>query len=134
MVTVAQRDADFFLQQIGTSPHVRIKGRSATVTGARLAEVNPRATKRLTHASLAAPNGGPLAVALVAQGEDGSQDPYELLEPHFQAIVTVTESIARHLRAGEIAKVRLSSAGESIGRHLWKRFELWVGRKLETRG
>ncbi|MCA9151378.1 MAG: hypothetical protein KDA92_18830, partial [Planctomycetales bacterium] len=132
VVTVAQRDADFFLQQIGKSPNVRIKGRPTKICGAVLKEMNPRATKQLSHASLAAPNGGPLAVEFVANHDESARESFELLEPHFEAIVTLPAGVANQVRAGELAKVRLAAAGESIGGHLWKRFELWVGRKLKS--
>ncbi len=131
-VAVSQQNVDFFLRQVGRQPRIRIKGRGRPVSGAQLAKINPRATKRLPHPALAAQNGGPLAVVAASSAPSGADDAFELVEPHFQATVALPAEAARSLRAGELARVRLGAAGESIGGHLWKTAQRWIRRKLRT--
>ncbi len=104
-VSVAQADFDFFLQQLGCWPHVRIKGRSRSLDTAQLSKINPRASLGLPHAALATPNGGPLTVRQ-SLGSTAS-DTWELAEPRFLATITLPECEAQQLRAGELARVRL---------------------------
>jgi putative peptide zinc metalloprotease protein len=130
-VAISQRDAEHYLRQRGTTPYVRIKGRGAVLRGAKLDRINPRATRRLPHPALAATNGGPLPVSMneAETPTSGDHEP-ELIEPHFQAIITLPAVDAQSLRAGELARVRLGAAGHSIGSHLWTEAERWVSRKL----
>lgn len=135
LVSVAQQDADFFLRQVGVAAHVRIKGRSLKLRGARLAKVNPRATKELTHGGLAAPNGGPLPVMMAddASGDDGEVSGLELVEPHFLATVELSPEQSRALKAGELARVRLFAKGETIGAHVTNTVRQWVAHQLGQR-
>jgi putative peptide zinc metalloprotease protein len=132
VLSVSQRDVDFFLRQIGSRPHVRIKGRLTPLADAQLTEVHPRATRRLQHPALAAIHGGPLSVSMASR-EQAESDPAspELVEPYFEAIVSLPEEVALRLRAGELAHVRVAAAGETIGEHLYGIVRRWVLAKLK---
>ncbi len=132
-LSVAQKDVDFFLRQLHTSPTVRIRGRSGVIREASLDRVNPRATRTLSHPALAAPNGGPLAVRAQdsKEGEDKSSK-YELVEPRFLASVNLPDAYELGLRAGQLAKARVRAAGESIGSHLLGTIRRWMNKKLDT--
>jgi putative peptide zinc metalloprotease protein len=131
-LSVAQKDIDFFLQQIGLHPHLRVKGHPGTVSDAQLVKVNPRATCSLPHAALAAQNGGPLTVRPVAEGSTSRA--WELAEPRFLAMVALPSSEAVRLRAGELARVRIEAPGQSIARRLFSWAQSWMQRKLHRRG
>jgi putative peptide zinc metalloprotease protein len=131
LVAVPQTDIEFFLQQLGTQPRVRIAGRGRVKGPSKLVKVDPRASQQLPHPALAAANGGPLSVTV--EPTPGAADPSPVLvEPHFRATIALDPAQARQLRAGEIARVRLTSRGESVGAHMWNVVESWVRRKLRT--
>ena len=129
-LSVAQKDVDAFLQQLDCQPHVRIKGRDGPLSEARLSKVNPRASHVLPHFALATTNGGPLAV----RASEASEDTWELTEPHFLARIGLPASAARQLRAGELARIRIGTAGESIAAHLLGCARRWMHHRLESRG
>ncbi len=131
-LSVAQRDADHFLQQIGSLLRIRIKGHSGAQTDGRLAKVNPRATSSLPHPALAAHHGGPLPVRPVAEG--AASGTWELAEPRFLALVSLPASNAADLRAGELARVRIQAPQQSIVRRLLGWIQDWMDRKLRSRG
>ena len=128
LVAVAQKDADFFLRQLGVQPHVRIKGRLSPIPGAQLLQIHPRASKRLTHPGLAATHGGPLPVR--PSTDDHEPDQMVLLEPHFLATIHLPPDQARQLKAGELAKVRLDASGHNVGQHLWATATRWIRKRL----
>ena len=131
VVLVAQKDVDFFLKQRGSTPSVRIKGRMQRIDDARLTKVNPRATRTLRHPALAAPNGGPLAVVpQPTSGDEPATSDFKLVEPHFTAVVSLSRSQSSDLRAGELARVRIGAAGETVGAHLWAVADRWIRRRL----
>jgi putative peptide zinc metalloprotease protein len=129
-VSISQQDADFFLRQVGKPPRVRIRGRLRQVRGAQLTKVDPRASRNLPYAALAAPCGGPLAVVPRSDSEGVTESAYELVEPHFQATVTLPEEEAVELRAGQLARIGLAAADESIGAHLATILRRWMRRRL----
>jgi multidrug efflux pump subunit AcrA (membrane-fusion protein) len=132
VVAVPQHEVEFFLRQVGTEARVRILGQGERIRGARLAKVDPRASDQIPHAALAAGNGGPLPVAQIADGiQDGQSGPLtRLVEPHFRATIELPAEQARRLRAGQVAQVRLGSAGHSIGAHIRRWIEEWMRAKL----
>jgi hypothetical protein len=131
VVAVPQRDAEFYLRQIGASPKVRILGRERTIRHAQLAKVDPRASSVLPHPALASVHGGPLSVVVADDhGATAPDDALRLVEPYFHATITLPADVASQLRAGEIARVRLASTGQSIGRHLGQLVDQWFRRKL----
>jgi hypothetical protein len=131
-LSVAQRDVDHFLQQVGMYPRIRIKGHSKTWTDGRLAKVNPRATASVPHPALAAHHGGPLSVRPIAEGPTNGA--WELAEPRFLALVTLSPSDATQLRAGELARVRIEAPKQSIVCRLMGWIQDWIQQKLRSRG
>jgi hypothetical protein len=135
VVAVPQRDVEFFLKQLGTTPRVRVRGRDRRIHGAQLVKLDPRASDLPPHPALAAPHGGPLSVTMAggqaADAAGGSMT--KLVEPHFRATIALPEAEARALRAGQLARVRIGTVGETVGGHLRKWIESWVHRKLRDR-
>jgi putative peptide zinc metalloprotease protein len=134
VVAVPQEDVEFFLKQVGAEPRVRVRGRWQAIRTARLDKVDPRATDQPPHAALSAANGGPLPVASSTVHSSDTSDAAapRLLEPHFRATIWLPRDIARELHAGQLARVRLGSGGETIGAHVQSLIENWVRRKLQS--
>ena len=131
-LSVAQKDVDFFLKQMNRHPFIRIKGRSQPISNGTLNRIDPRATRKLPDPALAAPNGGPLTVALHNSEQHAEADgDFELVEPHFVASVDIPIIQARGLRAGELAKARICAVGDTIGGHLLGVVQRWVRSRLE---
>jgi hypothetical protein len=131
-LSVAQRDVDYFLQQVGQRPRIRIKGRSGSWTDSRLTKVNPRASWSVPHPALAAHHGGPLSVRPVKEASTGGA--WELAEPRFLAIVALPPGDASRLRAGELARVRIEAPDQSVFYRLLGWVQDWIQRKLRSRG
>ena len=129
-LSLAQKDVDFFLQQLDCQPHVRVKGQPRPIRNACLSRVNPRASHVLPHAALASSNGGPLSVRVA----DASTGTWELSEPRFLATISLSEADASQLRAGELARVRIGAAGDSMGTRLLACARRWMHHKLRARG
>lgn len=133
-LSVAQRDVDFFLRQLNSRPTVRIRGRAGVIQDALLQRVNPRATHRLSHPALAAPNGGSLAVRMQKSEQRADRSSkYELVEPRFLASVELPEGYALGLRAGQLAKARIRADGKSIGGHILGTVRRWMRKKMASR-
>jgi putative peptide zinc metalloprotease protein len=134
LVAVPQKDIDFFLKQLGTRPRVRVAGRGRLTGAAVLVKVDPRASQQLPHPALAAANGGPLPVTVGSDESAAAEVPSaRLVEPHFRATIALSAEQACELRAGELARVRLTSRGESVGGHLWSVVDAWIRYKLKPR-
>ncbi len=104
VVAVPQQDAEFFLNQLGTRPQIRIRGRGLSIRNAQLVKMDPRASQSLPHPALAAAYGGPLPVAVRGEHEEHAVhgDTLQLCEPHFRATIALPADVARQLRAGEL--------------------------------
>jgi putative peptide zinc metalloprotease protein len=126
-LSVSQDDLDVFAQRVGKPVCVDVSRHA--LWHSQLAKVIPRATLSPTHPALAAANGGPLPVKPVAQPKDGS-DAHELLAPRFTGIVSLSQSEARQLHAGERADVRYRPLGQSIGQHLCDVSSRWIRQRL----
>ncbi|MCP4192045.1 MAG: hypothetical protein GY768_15645 [Planctomycetaceae bacterium] len=134
-LSVSQKNVDVFLRQLDAHPSIRIKGRAKVITNGVLTRVDPRATRRLSSAGLAAPNGGPLAVAIQHLPQQADEDEsFQLIEPHFLATVDLPSSEAASLRAGELANARMPTVGNSVGRHLYAVVSRWIRLRLRAKG
>jgi len=130
-LSIAQKDVGFFEKQIDKRPFVRIKGRPQPLREAILVRVDPRASRSLASPALAAPNGGPLAVAVDGNpGKDGRGE-LENLHPRFSGVVVVPPERAQSLHAGELARARMIAEGGTIGQHLLGMFRRWLTRQTQ---
>ena len=132
-VSIAEADFDVFSQYVGTKPRVRVRGRAGAVQAGQLAKVEPRATLALKNEALSGTYGGPLAVrdGQVASGDSDAGSPQlELMAPRFHGVITLPAEEAQRLRSGQLAKVRLFHASETIGRRTFRAVQLWIQQKL----
>ena len=131
-VSISQSDIDQFNRQKGATPYVRIKGRPKPVPNAELKRVEPKASVELPSVALAAPFGGPLTVTVRNDAEaSDSNDQFILFAPRFTATVALTADQSQRLHAGELAKVRVGSAGKTVGQHVYGKLERWLRRKID---
>jgi putative peptide zinc metalloprotease protein len=134
-LSIAQDDVDAFTASLEKPIRVRLPG--APPFSCPLTRINPRAAIDLPYASLAAPNGGPLAVRAKDRNpssDDGSQtaaDHLELLSPRFSGILTPSSDRSRSLHAGQLGVATLRPFDESIGKHLFRVAVRWTENKLK---
>lgn len=104
--------------RIGTRP----------VTAGIVERVIPRASRKLPAPSLAATEGGPLAVRKSNRGEEAEAE-MELTDHRFMAVIRLPEN--QLLPLGERGYATLGSRDESLGRHLFRAGREWLERQLE---
>jgi putative peptide zinc metalloprotease protein len=132
-VSVGQEEIDAFTAEVDEPVQVRLRGR-ATFSG-RLVRLMPRASVKPSHASLCAPFGGPLAVkprdrSDAANAGNNPLEEYELLEPRFIAVVSLSAEDGRRLQSGESGNVTLAAAPDSFGRGLYNLLSAWLQNQL----
>ena len=130
-LSIAQKDVGFFEEQIDKRPFVRIKGRSQPLREAILVRVDPRASRSLASPALAAPHGGPLAVAVDGNPKESGSGELETLQPRFSGVVLLPPERAQCLNAGELAHARMLAEGDTIGQHLLGVFRRWLTRQTQ---
>lgn len=82
---------------------VRVTAKDGTLIQATLQRIEPRASDRLDHPSLAAVHGGPLAIRL----DEENTDTLTLIDPHFRARIALEPTAAERLPAGSLLKAQL---------------------------
>ncbi len=128
-LSVGQRELGISTSLIGRQLQVRI-GTHPAFTGT-LVRVNPRASRKIPHAALAATNGGPLPVSEVEKSEKTESDErLRLTEHRFTAIVQLPSDAADRLRCGERGTATLGLPRGSLGTHLWRSAHDWVDAQL----
>ncbi len=130
-VAIAQADIENFNAQQGEPMRVRLHSPTCAPFSCPLTGVQPRASRKLLHASLAATNGGPLPVH--ATSDDASDEQVELTEPYFAAKVPLAEDQARSLRSGQLATVRLHMARGTLAGFFYRGVSDWLDRRLRRR-
>ncbi len=123
-VLISQDRFDQFRDQVGAP--VRYRARGLATNTSSLAKIIPRARTGVDYPSLLACNGGPLPVKKVANDASPSGPEFELLVPHFEAIVPLSTSQGVDLYSGQRAQVSIGSLDETVGSHLWKRLAEWM--------
>ncbi len=105
---------------------VWIRDASSTLVRGRLDRIDPRATDRIPDESLAASEGGPLAVRGSSENDDkdDSNQSYRLLAPHFQGRIDVAAEAAGQIPAG----MRLTASLGYRRDPLATRVRAWVRR------
>ncbi|QDV19558.1 Peptidase family M50 [Gimesia panareensis] len=126
-IAVAQDELDHFMNT--PSRHVMAHVPQLPLLSCPVKKVVPRATVTLSHPALAAACGGPLPVKPVASADANSQ--YELLEPRFNLIVSISTDKSEALHAGQRVDVTCRPHDYSIGQHLYHSFTNWLYQRLD---
>ena len=101
-------------------------GSRARIPGT-LTQIDPRASTQLIHPALAATEGGPLAVTQPDQRESEIQ----LAEPHFRAVVALTEGASHELNSGERGYAVMGWQRERLGTQLLRWITDWIDDKVQ---
>lgn len=107
-IAVTENDQPFFSLHQGKPVKVKVFGRGNVMRGT-LKRVDARATREVLHPALTALGGGPLSVQPIDTTQNDSNASYQLISPHFEAIVKIDPSEAVNLRSGERAYVKFTS-------------------------
>ncbi|MFO0978541.1 MAG: efflux RND transporter periplasmic adaptor subunit [Planctomycetaceae bacterium] len=126
-LSIGQRELPEALTRVGQPVRVRIGTRSS-ITGT-LKRVNPRASRTIPHAALAAVNGGELPVVQDEQKADG-ESPLRLTEHRFTAVVEIPTEEAAMLFCGERGTASLGLPSMSLGHWVWRSGSDWIENQL----
>ncbi|WP_182867612.1 efflux RND transporter periplasmic adaptor subunit [Rhodopirellula sp. JC639] len=127
---IPQDKFDPFRDQSGTVVRFRASGQ-ATQTSA-LSTIIPRARTEVDYPSLLATNGGPLAVKRVSNDASQSDSQFELLVPHFEAIVPLDASQGVDLHSGQRTRVSIGGLDRTVGSHLWRVVREWIAQAVQA--
>ncbi|WP_417386427.1 HlyD family efflux transporter periplasmic adaptor subunit [Gimesia sp.] len=125
-VIVSQYDLDHFMNAPEQKVLVHVLQKSLLPCPVK--KVIPRATVTLNQPALAAAYGGELPVKPVSS-EDSESD-YELLEPHFNLILSIAEGNSKELWAGQRLDVTCQPNNYSIGQYLYHFVTSWFYNRL----
>ncbi|WP_231744455.1 efflux RND transporter periplasmic adaptor subunit [Stieleria neptunia] len=123
-VLISQERFDQFRDQVGAAVRYRARGHATNTSS--LTKIIPRARTGIDYPALLACNGGPLPVKKVANETSQSGSEFELLVPHFEAIVPLSASQGVDLFSGQRAQVSIGSLDETVGSHLWRMLTEWM--------
>ena len=125
-ISVAQDDFSLAERRVGEPVTVRI-GTRPVVSGV-IDRVISRASRRLIDKSLAATEGGALAVVA---GDRDDDEEVQLTEQRFEAIVSL-DAVGLDLPIGERAYAPLGTLHESLASHLYDRSSKWLRNQIEN--
>lgn len=120
VAAVSQDDAPSLPQSTDQPVFVHLHGRGDLA--GRVQRIHPRASTNPEHLCLCAPFGGPLPVRAISEeatSSPKSSPSIELLKPHLRLTITLTPSVGRRLRAGELGWVRWERS-QSCAETLWQ--------------
>lgn len=129
-VAIAQSDVDAFRSSLGRPAAVRLL--SGAVFEGRILRLNPRATKTPYDAGLVSPNGGPLTVRQSTAPDGDSEPTYELLEPHFEAFVSIPHEVQTGAIPGVLGTASTGGFREPVGKALYRIVSGWFERQQEA--
>ena len=132
-VAIPESFVESFLEFIGESPRVSIRGSSRSARLGELTKVEPRATVSLWHPALGAHNGGPLPVEAANDDQDYNQD-MRLVSPRFQGAIKLRVREARRLRDGQLGSVTIYDRHETVARKVVRGVSDWVENKVVLSG
>lgn len=127
-VSISQDDVDSFEEHAGEEVDVFILSAGQDSLDCALGSTDPRASRELPDSSLAAINGGPLAVKPAENDDDG--DKYELIEPRFVGKVALDEEQSQRLKSGQTTTVRLRVARGNLGQYVYRNLSKWLDTRL----
>ncbi|QEF97029.1 Peptidase family M50 [Stieleria maiorica] len=127
---IPQDRYDQFRDQAGTAVRFRAPGQPTQMSA--LSTIIPRARTEVDYPSLLASNGGPLAVKHVSNDASQAAAEFELLVPHFEAIVPLDASQGAGLHSGQRASVSIGGLDRTIGSHLWRVTAEWIDQAVQA--
>ncbi len=131
VLSIGQRDLDFFRGQVGEPVNVRINAPQLEVLTGTLTQLDPLASRRLEQFELGAAAGGPLPVRpAAAESSKSAPANWELLEPRFTAAVQLNDQQSLAVHAGQRATVRLSASSRSLAESLGTVIQDWFQSRL----
>ncbi len=136
-VAIPEAFVESFVESIGQTPRVAIRGETRSKRFGELLKVEPQATVRLRHPALGANNGGPLAVEAVdtdADGNGGEQESVRLVSPRFHGAITLTASEAQQLHDGQLGAVTIYDRRETVARKVYRGTGEWIKNKISISG
>ena len=130
VVSVRQSDFDAVVNWLGKPVDIR-SGYFTTLPG-RLVRLEPRASKELSHQSLAASEGGPLAV----KSEENTEKHGKacLVHPHFRGVVEFRNRSAENILSGQRSRMTISARSERLGLWIWRQTHEWIDAKVTSMG
>ena len=132
-VAIPEAFVESFVESIGQTPRVAIRGESRSGNLGALAKVEPRATVTLRHPALGAHNGGPLPVEANQEDEDLEGD-VRLVSPRFHGTITLPAERALRLRDGQLGSVTIHNRHETVARKAYRGVGSWVKNKITLSG
>ncbi|MCA9218578.1 MAG: efflux RND transporter periplasmic adaptor subunit [Planctomycetales bacterium] len=121
IVSISHADVQDAFPRVGEDVHIRL-GSRRRIQG-KLKRIDPRASKTLTHESLAATVGGPIPVQAV-DGTDRSGNSLEFHAPRFSGVVAIGGLDAEQIYCGERGFVQLGSRETT--------FATWIYRNAKS--
>ncbi len=125
-ISVSQND--FSLAERQVNEHVNVRIGTRPVVSGIIERVIPRASRHLIDLSLAATEGGALAVVA---GDENKDEEVQLTEQRFEAIVRLNAT-GLNLPIGERAYAPLGTLHESLASHLYDRSSTWFRVQIEN--
>lgn len=127
-VSVAAEDVDSTDALLGRKISVEIG--SCRSVAATIKRVTPRASSRVSHQSLIAPNGGPIPVKGNTETNANDETPYEFCEARFHVVAELSDETAAQFFAGENGYAKLDSNSETLGKYFVNSLNRWVRDQL----
>ncbi len=131
-VAIDQEDLEAFEQNSGQPVKVFFRSAGMLPLTCQLGTVDPRASRQLLSPSLAAVNGGPLAVQPRETQGESEEQAWELIQPRFMGKVTLTPEQSQDVRTGQTTIVRLSHSRGNMGKFLYRSVSGWIERRLDA--
>ncbi len=129
VVSVSMAEEDFDYIKSTLDQPVRISFPGMPIMETKFDSIKPRASDRLTDQALAATAGGPLAVKPGNSESDDSS--MVLLQPRFIGELSLDDSIAEKLPAGQRGHAFIRIRSESLGRYLFTKTRKWFADQIQ---
>ncbi|MEM7784171.1 MAG: efflux RND transporter periplasmic adaptor subunit, partial [Planctomycetota bacterium] len=139
LITIAQQSTKEVVVSVDQSDFESLKGSEGSefricisgmpVFHSKLQHVNPTATQHISFPSLCAHVGGALDVQQISNPDDDSQ--YELLNPRFDVVLCVDNSVGENLESGQRGRAIFSARKQSLGSYLYLAACDWFQKKIE---
>jgi putative peptide zinc metalloprotease protein len=130
VVSVAEEDLNAFDLEIGKEVGIRTGDYNSPIVRSQLKNVQPKAQDTVPVEALAAYAGGPLEVVMSSDNNGDGSVHWKLLEPRFEATISLDAKTSQSLRAGQRAYVRLDSQQRKLGSYLYNEARQWVRRRF----
>ncbi|MFG0266982.1 MAG: site-2 protease family protein, partial [Rhodopirellula sp. JB055] len=118
LVSVGDADLDAYRSTLLKNEPMQVLLRGGEVIEVYPKKLQPRASRQIPHPALAATVDGPLPVA-PAKKQSESSEPFELLAPRFQSIVSLSPAVSHRVHAGETGQMALRDQ-RSLARRFWE--------------